>query len=62
MPLHITELTDELIICGSWKFSRANGAEIDEDIEWGPELDKTGSYLLHRDKYFMLVKAFADGS
>lgn len=43
MKLRITEVTDKLIVCGSWTFDRATGAEIDEDLGWGPNL--TGSVL-----------------
>lgn len=34
MDLIVTEVTDGLIICGWWTFSRSNGAEIDEDLGW----------------------------
>lgn len=44
MELKVTEVTDELIICGPWKFSRRTGAEIDEDLGWNEQT--TGSYLL----------------
>jgi hypothetical protein len=30
MPLIVTEVTDERIICGPWEFDRITGAEIDE--------------------------------
>lgn len=45
MELKITELTDDLIICGAWTFDRKTGAEIDEDLDWGPPPKRTGSYL-----------------
>jgi hypothetical protein len=32
MGLRVTEVTDDLIICGAYTFSRENGNEIDEDI------------------------------
>jgi len=30
--LKVTRITEELIICGPWKFDRITGIEIDEDI------------------------------
>jgi hypothetical protein len=46
MKLKITELTDDHVVCGAWKFCRKTGAEIDEEMGWGPPPDRTGSYLL----------------
>jgi hypothetical protein len=43
MKLRITAITTERIICGSWEFDRKTGAEIDEDLGWGPQ--GTGSYI-----------------
>lgn len=43
MKLRITEVTDKLIVCGPWTFDRVTGAEIDEDLGWGPH--GTGSIL-----------------
>ena len=45
MELKITELTDDLVVCGPWQFDRATGAEIDEDLDWGPPPRHTGSVL-----------------
>lgn len=45
MPLFVSELTDTLIICGGWKFDRATGAEVDEELGWGPLPLITGSFL-----------------
>jgi hypothetical protein len=45
MTLIVAEVTDELIICGSWTFCPKTGAEIDEDLDWGPPPMRTGSYL-----------------
>ena len=45
MELKVTEVTDTKIICGAWEFDRATGAEIDDDLEWGPEYGATGSFL-----------------
>lgn len=41
----VTELTDDRIICGHWKFDRATGAEIDDYFNFGPPPKMTGSYL-----------------
>ena len=43
MPLIVTEVTDERIVCGPWKFDRTSGAEIDEDLGWGQK--STGSFI-----------------
>lgn len=43
MKLRITEVSDTLITCGGWTFDRATGAEVDEELGWGPQ--GTGSYL-----------------
>lgn len=43
MELEITAITDDRIICGDWKFSRRNGAEIDEELGWDEH--HTGTYL-----------------
>lgn len=43
MELRVTEVTDTQIICGPWTFSRRNGAEIDEDLDWNEQ--QTGSYI-----------------
>ena len=34
MPMTVTAVTPDRIICGAWSFSRANGAEIDEELGW----------------------------
>jgi hypothetical protein len=44
MELVVTAVTEERIICGAWEFDRTTGAEIDEDLGWGPQ--GTGSYLV----------------
>jgi len=46
MKLKVTEVTDTLIVCGSWSFDRATGVEEDADLEWGVQFGKTGSYLV----------------
>jgi hypothetical protein len=45
MQLKVSTVTDDRIICGPWTFSKANGAEIDEELGWDER--KTGSYLYH---------------
>lgn len=48
MHLKVSEVTDDLIICGAWTFDRKTGAEVDEDLGWGPPPQATGSYLVMR--------------
>jgi len=43
MPLKVTEIDDNFIHCGPWKFDKNTGAEVDEDLNWGN--GGTGSYL-----------------
>lgn len=43
MNLTVSEVTEDRIICGPWVFSKRNGAEIDEDLDW--DETHTGSYL-----------------
>ena len=43
MKLKITAMDDKYIHCGPWKFDRATGAEIDEDLGWNAT--QTGSRL-----------------
>jgi len=45
MKLVITDLTSTVIICGSWTFDRKTGMEIDEDLDWGPQSGRTGSFI-----------------
>jgi hypothetical protein len=44
MDLKVTEVTEDRIHCGDWEFDRETGAEIDEQLGWGPEY--TGSYIV----------------
>ena len=44
MELKVTKVDDKLIHCGDWTFDRVTGAEVDEDLGWGPTA--TGSVLL----------------
>lgn len=45
MPLKVTAMTADRIICGEWQFDRETGAEIDDDLGWGPPPRVTGSYI-----------------
>ena len=45
MKLYVQEVTDTIINCG-WTFDRKTGAEVDEDLGWGPPPKITGSYLV----------------
>lgn len=43
-PLRVVEVREDRIVCGGgWEFDRETGAEIDDDLGWGPHF--TGSYL-----------------
>jgi hypothetical protein len=49
MKLIVSDVDERFIYCGGpagWKFDRNNGAEVVEEIGWGPESGITGSYLL----------------
>jgi hypothetical protein len=43
MKLKVTEITDKLIICGPWTFSKETGGEVDEYLGWDGK--NTGSYI-----------------
>ena len=49
MELRVTAVDARFIYCGpagsGWKFDRASGAEVDEELGWGPQFGATGSYL-----------------
>jgi len=45
MTLRVTQVDDKLIHCGPWTFDRFTGAEVDHDLQWGPQYGITGSYL-----------------
>jgi molybdenum cofactor biosynthesis enzyme MoaA len=45
MKLVITAITADAIICGAWLFDKKTGAEIDEDLGWGPPPLHTGSFI-----------------
>ena len=42
--LKVSEISENLIHCGPWTFSRQSGAEIDEELGWGEK--GTGSFLV----------------
>ena len=43
MFLKVSSIDEKFIHCGPWKFSRSNGAEVDEELGWDEK--RTGSYL-----------------
>ena len=43
MKLKVTEITDALIVCGDWTFSKETGGEVDEYLGWDGR--STGSYI-----------------
>ena len=45
MKLQVSDITDQLIVCSAWQFDRSTGAEIDEELGWGPPPLMTGSYI-----------------
>lgn len=44
--MRITALTETKVTCALWDFDRATGAEIDEDLDFGPPPKMTGSFLI----------------
>lgn len=46
MDLKVTEVTEKTIVCGAWTFDTKTGAEIDDDLQWGPQYGGTGSFLV----------------
>jgi len=46
MGLKVTEVTETTIVCGAWTFDTKTGAEIDDDLQWGPRYGGTGSFLV----------------
>ncbi|OAI41263.1 hypothetical protein AYO40_03520 [Planctomycetaceae bacterium SCGC AG-212-D15] len=59
MAMKVTGITEDLIICGSWKFDRETGMEEDEDLGWGVAHGRTGTKLVLANKHDndRLVKA-----
>lgn len=47
MRLLVTAVDENFIYCGDWKFSRRNGAEIDEFLGWDER--KSGSQLVAKE-------------
>lgn len=48
--MKITAVTDEIITCDEmWTFDRKTGAEIDEDLGWGPPPRSTGSFITEKE-------------
>ncbi len=45
MWLRVTRVTGSVIECSDWTFDRATGAEIDDDLGWGPPPRMTGSFI-----------------
>ena len=45
MDLDVTGVTEQTIVCGPWVFDKKSGMEIDEDLGWGPQFGRTGSYI-----------------
>jgi phage-related minor tail protein len=43
MQLRVSKVTEDLIECGPWKFLKATGGEVDEDLGWDGY--NTGSIL-----------------
>ena len=59
MDLAVTAI-DEFIHCGPWKFSKKNGAEIDEDLGWNEE--NSGSYITFADENPVITLNATDGT
>lgn len=63
MPMRVLRVDRDVIYCGPgqataalatprgyvWTFDRATGAEIDDDLCWGPRYGITGSFLVFDD-------------
>jgi hypothetical protein len=49
MRLRVTDADDNFVYVGppgvGWKFDRVTGAEVDEELGWGPQFGVTGSYI-----------------
>lgn len=43
--LTVDSIEDGVVICHWWIFDLETGAEIDEDLDWGPPPKFTGSFL-----------------
>lgn len=61
MRLKITAVTETTLACGDWIFDKKTGAEIDDQLEWGPAYGKSGSYLDQKEQTALnLVKKLGD--
>jgi len=49
MPLKVTAITKDRIVCELWEFDPITGAEIDDDLSWGPSPKMTGSFIVKED-------------
>ena len=47
LEFEVTDMRDGRIICGPWEFDQKTGAEIDDDLGWGP--NGTGSCIYVKD-------------
>lgn len=43
--LTVTEVREETIHCNLWTFDRTTGAEIDHELQWGPQYGRSGSFI-----------------
>jgi len=43
--LKVTEVKEDRLVCALWEFDKRTGAEIDEDLDWGPPPKMTGSFI-----------------
>ena len=50
MWLTVTEVDETTIYCNLWQFDRATGAEIDDELQWGPEYGRSGSFIVRVQK------------
>jgi hypothetical protein len=50
MDFKVSEVQDGVIHCGSWTFDQESGAEIDEDLGWGPKTGRTGSFIKAKEE------------
>lgn len=50
MQLSVTEIKtkESIVVCGEWEFDMQTGAEIDDDLQWGPRYGGTGSFLMRK--------------
>jgi hypothetical protein len=44
--LKVTKISKGIVSCGDWTFDERTGAEIDDDLGWGPPPKMTGSYIV----------------